>query len=320
MFAKFLLAAALAAASALPALAGTLRSEVAVTGPIVTVGDFYPDAGAHAGTPLFRAPDAGTRGTVPAHMVAERAREAGYTAAGTDGLRQVVVERLAITIGEHEMTQAVRDALLDREPDLEAETLDDSLIGFRGPLLADAGRVEPISVADLAWDRYSGRLSATLRIRTVEGTTTLRLTGVAREMIEVYVAARPIDRGTVITASDIEPQRVPGNRRTARQITDPTQVIGQSARQALQAGRPLRSADFEPPVLVRRGAKVTLVYQAAGMTLTTVGQAMSNGAAGDVIDVLNLQSRRTVSGIVRARDQIEVGFARQRLAQLQETN
>lgn len=320
MFAKLLVAAALAAASAFPALAGTLRSEVAVTGPIVTVGDFYPDAGDHAGTPLFRAPDAGTRGTVPAHLVAERAREAGYAAAGTDGLRQVMVERLALTIGEHEVIQAVRDTLLARDHDLEAETLDVSLTGFRGPLLADAGQIEPINVADLAWDRYSGRLSTTLRIRTVEGTITLRLTGIAREMVEVYVAARPIDRGTVITASDIEPQRVPGNRRTARQITDPAQVIGQSARQALQAGRPLRSADFEPPVLVRRGAKVTLVYQAAGMTLTTVGQAMSNGAAGDVIDVLNLQSRRTVSGIVRARDQIEVGFARQRLAQLQETN
>ncbi|MBC2860322.1 flagellar basal body P-ring formation chaperone FlgA [Stappia sp. 28M-7] len=320
MFARLLLAAALVATAALPALAGTLRSEVAVTGPVVTIGDFYPDAGAHAATPLFRAPDAGTRGTVPAHMVAERAREAGYATASTDGLRQVVVERLALTIGEHEVTQAVRDALLARESNLEAESLDVTLTGFRGPLLADAGQVEPINVSDLAWDRYSGRLSTTLRIRTVEGTTTVRLTGVAREMVDVYVAARPIERGTIIAASDIEPQRVPGNRLTARQITDPAQIIGQSARQALQVGRPLRAADFEPPVLVRRGAKVTLVYRAAGMTLTTVGQAMSNGAAGDMIDVLNLQSRRTVTGIVRARDQIEVGFARQHLAQLQETN
>lgn len=320
MFAKLLLAAALALASALPAAAGALRSEVAVTGPIVTIGDFYPHAGALAATPLFRAPDPGTRGTVRASLVAERARTAGFALAGTDGLFEVVVERLALTIGETEVAEAVRNELLAREPELDADTLEVAVSGLRAPLLADAGRIEPITVSELAWDRHSGRLAATLRVRAVDGPVTLRLTGLAREMVEVYVAARPIDRGTVITAADIEPQRVARNRLTARQITDPSQVIGQAARQALQVGRPLRAADVEPPLLVRRGAKVTLVYHTGGMTLTTIGQAMANGAAGDLIDVLNLQSRRTVTGIVRSRDQIEVSVARQHLAQLQETN
>ena len=70
---------------------------------------------------------------------------------------------------------------------------------------------------------------------------------------------------------------------------------------------------------MRRGDRVTMIYRVAGMTLTTLGQAMENGSDGAMIDVLNLQSRRTITAIVRGRDQVEVGFAPRRLAQLEET-
>ncbi|WP_306029844.1 flagellar basal body P-ring formation chaperone FlgA [Stappia sp. MMSF_3263] len=320
MLRNSLLAAALLALSAAPLAAATLRSEVAVTGAVVTIGDFYPEAGRHAATPLFRAPDLGTRGAVSAHVIAERAQAAGFAEAGTDGLRQVMVERLALTIGEAEVEAAVRDALLLRETGLDADALQVSLSGFRGPIIADAGQGNPVSVETLDWDRASGRVSATLRVRAASRTQSVKLTGLAQEMIEVYTAIRPIERGTIVAEADLAPVRMPRNRLTLRQVADLGNIVGLAARRSIQAGRPLRAIDFEQPVLVKRGAKVTLVYQTAGMTLTTIGQAMSNGAKGDVIDILNLQSRRTVTGIVRAHDQIVVGTTRTRIAQLQETN
>lgn len=320
MLRNALLAAALALISASPLAAATLRSEVAVTGPVVTIGDFYPDAGRHAATPLFRAPDLGTRGSVAAHVIAERARAAGFAEAGTDGLRQVMVERLAITIGQAEVEAAVRDELLARQRDVDAAALEVSLAGFRTPLLADAGQSDPVAIESLDWDRASGRLSVSLRVRAADRTRSFQLSGSAHEMVEVYTALHTIERGAVVAESDLVATRMPRSRLTLRQVADAGRIVGLAARRTIQAGRPLRAADFEQPVLVKRGAKVTLVYQTAGMTLTTIGQALSAGAEGDVIDILNLQSRRTVTGVVRGRDQVEVGLARRHLAQLQETN
>ena len=62
---------------ALPAQAGetagekpVLRSQVMTLSDIVTVGDFYSNAGMLASKPLFRSPDMGTSGNVPADVVA----------------------------------------------------------------------------------------------------------------------------------------------------------------------------------------------------------------------------------------------------------
>ncbi|WP_425086692.1 flagellar basal body P-ring formation chaperone FlgA [Stappia sp.] len=300
--------------------AGALRSHVAVTTDVVTVGDFYPDAGRFAATPLFRAPDLGTSGPVPAAMVADRARAAGYLEAATDGLRHVVVERLAVTIGLPQLEDAVREALATSYPDAEHELLDISLRGFSGTLLADAGARDPLTVTSVTWNRSSGRLTAAVRIHAGQHSRTASLSGRAMEMAQVYALARPLDRGAVVRAGDLVVKNVPRSRLTARHVERPEEIVGLAARRGIQANRPLREADFEPPLLVKRGAKVTLVFKANGLTLTTIGQALANGADGDIVDVLNLQSRRTVSGTVRAHDQVEVGLVHSRIAQLQETN
>jgi flagella basal body P-ring formation protein FlgA len=71
-----------------------------------------------------------------------------------------------------------------------------------------------------------------------------------------------------------------------------------AARGAMQGGRPLRYADLMKPDLVLRNEAVTLVYEAPGMVLTIRGKANDSGAAGDVISVLNEQSKRLVQGVV----------------------
>ena len=53
-----------------------------------------------------------------------------------------------------------------------------------------------------------------------------------------------------------------------------------------------------------RDQSVTLIYQSAGLYLTVRGKAMENGTEGDVVNVLNLQSKRTV---IRHRDRPRPG-------------
>jgi flagella basal body P-ring formation protein FlgA len=84
-------------------------------------------------------------------------------------------------------------------------------------------------------------------------------------------------------------------------------------RKQLRAGQALRTADLAKPDLVVRDQSVTLIYQSTGLYLTASGKAMENGTEGDVVNVLNLQSKRTVVGTVVGRGQVAISVATPRL-------
>ena len=58
---------------------------------------------------------------------------------------------------------------------------------------------------------------------------------------------------------------------------------------------------------------MTLIFQTAGLYLTMRGKSLDNGTEGDVVNVLNLQSKRTVTGTVIGRGQVAIQVATPRL-------
>src|SRR5690349_12632733 len=91
-----------------------LRAEVEVTGPIVTVGDMFDDAGALAATPLFRSPAPGTSGPVPLTAVKAAAKRAGLSDYATDGVAEVLVSRSATVVDGTVLAPLVVDDLRSR--------------------------------------------------------------------------------------------------------------------------------------------------------------------------------------------------------------
>jgi flagella basal body P-ring formation protein FlgA len=66
----------------------------------------------------------------------------------------------------------------------------------------------------------------------------------------------------------------------------------------------LLNRDFTAPILVRRGAIVTIRLETPNMSLTARGKALENGSAGDVIRVVNLQSNKTIQVEVTAENDV----------------
>lgn len=81
-------------------------------------------------------------------------------------------------------------------------------------------------------------------------------------------------------------------------VTDPALAIGLEARITLYAGRPIAASDIGPPALVDRNQTVSLIFRSGGLSILTEGRALERGAAGEVIRVMNLTSRATVSGTI----------------------
>lgn len=117
------------------------------------------------------------------------------------------------------------------------------------------------------------------------------------------VATRTIRAQSVIGPDDLTlvDAEVPGA------ATDLAEALGLETRVAIYAGKPVRLSDLGAPALIDRNQVVTLVYLAGGLTISTEGRAMGRGAEGDVIRVINLASRSTVSGRVGPGGVVYVG-------------
>lgn len=111
---------------------------------------------------------------------------------------------------------------------------------------------------------------------------------------DTVLAARTIRAQTIIGPDDVVMKAVdvPGA------ATSPESVIGLEARVSLYAGRPIRKGDVGQPALVDRNQIVPLVFENNGLQITAEGRSLSRAGAGEIVRVMNMSSRNTVSGRV----------------------
>jgi flagellar basal body P-ring formation protein FlgA len=142
----------------------------------------------------------------------------------------------------------------------------------------------------------------------------LRFSGTAVEMMQAAKLVRPLTRGETVRPADIVMERCPKAELGSDFISEPEQLLGLSVRRAMRAGQMLRRTDLMKPELVQRNEIVSLIFEMPGIVLTSRGKALESGADGDVISVLNVQSKRTVQGTVRAFGTVAVTSMTSRIA------
>ncbi|NWG23364.1 MAG: flagellar basal body P-ring formation protein FlgA [Pseudorhodoplanes sp.] len=280
--------------------APALRAQVVVASDLVRIGDLVDHPGAAADIAVFRAPDLGETGSVPAERVAEALRRHGVIALDMKGLSEVSVTRAGRAITQAEIEARIVAALSAQHLAGDATSI---AITFDRPV--DTLHVEPNAASDLAvtrltYDPRSRRFDAALDLPGSQVTKRhpLRFTGTALETTSVIVLARPVARGEVLSAADVTIQRRPKSEAVADSMREGETVIGLSVRHALRAGTILRRTELMKPELVARNESVMLIYEIPGMTLTMRGTAQEAGAEGDIVNILNTQSKRVVQGVV----------------------
>lgn len=292
-----------------------LRTEAIVTGDLVRIGDLVENAGIIANIAIFRAPDLGTTGTVSADAVVDAVRAHALVGLDTGGLREVIVVRASRTIAAKQIEDGVAAALSKQfnmgEPKDIAVAFDREM---RSVQVEPSAKGEP-RVSRITYDARTTRFDATVEIPTgISGRGLLRFTGRAVPAVDIVTVNRAIERGTLVKDSDIVTERRARAEIGRDIITDRDLVVGLTARTGLQPGRPIRAADLMKPELVTRNDTVTLVYEVPGVMITARGKAMEGGAEGDIVNVLNEQSKRTVQGVVTSPGRVTVSNKAPRLA------
>lgn len=113
---------------------------------------------------------------------------------------------------------------------------------------------------------------------------------------DTVIAARTIRAQTLLSAADVTLAK--GDTVGAFGVLD--EVVGQEARVALYAGRPIGLNDVGPPAVIDRNQIVRLIYRSGGLTMAAEGRALGRAGIGDRLKVMNLASHQTVTGLARA--------------------
>ena len=314
LLAAALLAGSAAAASALDGddviASPVLRANVTISGDVVRIGDVIDNAGSAAQIAIYRAPDLGTTGTLPTAQVLTALRAHQVIGVDTRDLREITVTRLARTIDAGDIERQVAQALERHNGLGEAANLSltfDRDVESMRLEASNTGAMQPTAVR---YDSRSGRFDITFDIANanVSTPTRLRFTGSVIETVEAAVLARNIDRNEVIKSSDVVVERRP-KAEVGTDAASRDRAVGMQARRQLRAGLALKVADLVKPDLVQRDQNVVLIYEASGLYLTIRGKALEGGTEGDVVSVLNLQSKRTVTGTVIGRGQVAISIA-----------
>ena len=294
-------AAQLAGASYVPA---RLKSQATVSGDIVRIGDLVENAGAVANTPIFRAPDLGQTGAVPVRAVLDALRPHGLAGIDARGLSEIAVTHASRTISAEAIEQRIVAALVSRYAIGRLENLKVSFDQIVRPIeLSVTSAAEP-TLARASYEKNGGRFDVTFELAGLRAQW--RYTGSAIETVEAAVVTRPLARGELIKQGDLSIERRPKSEFSAEPPASPADLVGLAARNNLRAGQGLRNSDLMKPELVKKNEMVLLHYEVPGIVLTMRGQALESGTEGDLVNVLNIQSKRTIQGVVTGPGRIAI--------------
>jgi flagella basal body P-ring formation protein FlgA len=309
MIMRTLFALAFAAAVlAAPALANTpadpavptLKDTAAVEGDFVRLGDLIENIGTNAKTPVFRAPELGQTGTIQVYRIIEAARANGVSVFDTRGVSEVVITRAARTIPITEIERAVAETAAKQIGIGDASNVSVYFDSGVRPFVVEPNAAIALRIVQFNYDPRSQRFDASLDMpgSAAARKRTARISGYLYESMEVPTLARAMVRGEIIRDGDIEMQRRAKAELTADTIRNIAAVIGHAARRDLRPGVPLRVSEMMKPELVGRGDTVTLTFESPGVVLSVRARAVESGTEGDVIQVFNPQSKRTVQATV----------------------
>ncbi len=304
-------AALLLSAAAAQAAAPEMRARAIVDGANVTLGDVLDNAGAAAGVVIARAPAPGKRMVIGTSRIYAAARANGLEWRPLQGLDRVIVQRASVRISQIDLEHRLSDALRELAPD---ENLRVELPKRMAEIHLPTGGAATLDIENLAYDRHTGRFSATLvaAAGTASATRT-DIAGRALAMVEIPVLRRAVRRGEVITEDDVAWVEMRADRVSPTTVTDGADLIGYTPRRTLRAGRPIRSTEVHVPLAVHKGANVVMTYRTPYMTLTAAGRALADGAVGETVRVLNTQSNTVIEARVTSSNVVTV-TSRQRLA------
>lgn len=242
---------------------------------------------------LQRTPPAGGEKVLGAEELSKRLRALGvvepFTIGGAD---TTVIEASVRSLGGDELVRFGHEYLAGRAggagADVQIEdpatprsvTVPEGEVEFR----AEAPSRRLAGLVPLAVEAWSGG----------ERVARVLLSYRVRARAAVVRAARALEPGQVIAEDDLAPAELDLAGVPEDALTTADALVGQRVTRPVAAGGWVRRGAVAQPLKVKRGATVSVIAKIGNVTAKASAQSRQDGAAGEIITVINPASKRTL--------------------------
>ncbi len=185
-----------------------------------------------------------------------------------------------------------------------------------GEAVLDAARVQVTAKrAGLLWDNPTGQRR--IIVSSLGGVPSPRLpasvasaargrsVASASKRSQTLAYARNVNAGDLLAASDFvwsDEAVAPGDA-----PTDAEAVIGKAARRPLRAGAAVGLHDLASARVIKRDDLVSVAFEDGGISLVLQAKALADAGVGDTLQLVNIQSKKTLEAVVTGAGKAVVG-------------
>ena len=153
-------------------------------------------------------------------------------------------------------------------------------------------------------DIAPGRINLKYAIQEMDGRIIRRFSGTVflNLWVDTPATAKPMSKGETLFPKDITYKNVNlayENNNLWDGLGGPWQIT-----RPMGAFEPISTTDLKPLSAIKKGDKVSLVYNKNGVHLSVIVEAMEDGALGDTILVRNVDSKKQIYGMVQDQNTI----------------
>lgn len=121
----------------------------------------------------------------------------------------------------------------------------------------------------------------------------------------VVVASQPLQRGSTLTASQLQLKEIDVAQLHSQYFTTLEAVAGKQVRRPVRDGAVISADAIEEPIAIRRGDNITIIANSGGLTVKMQGTALGDGRIGEQISVRNQSSERVIKAIVQGKGEVQ---------------
>lgn len=276
------------------AMAASPRPSVTVTGDVIRVGDVFEGVKHNADFVLAPAPLPGKELVWDARTLYRVSTAFDLSWKPSSQMDQVSIRRLANLVSADMLKAEIKKELAEQgatgefEIDLVSGTADQIILPYD---------VEPtVNVRALNYSPTRKTFTAAVETPSAngQGFVTTQIAGQAYPLVHVPVLKATARRGETISAYDVTTLAMRENDITDDTVVSKEELVGMTPSRIIRSGFPVDRGDLNKPLLVDRGEMVTMKLNSGPIRVTAMAKALERGTKGDIIRLMNTDSKRTV--------------------------
>ncbi|HVJ35555.1 MAG TPA: flagellar basal body P-ring formation chaperone FlgA [Terriglobia bacterium] len=275
-----------------------MKQNVMVDSAVIKLGDLFDRPITGGDTPIAQAPKPGQTVSLDARFLRQLMRAYHLDISNNETFDHVLVARKSQMIKSDEVTAAIVQAISERtEQSANMDIVfDNGEVQFTLPTNVPA----TVAVQGLNFDAANNRFLAILTVPASGPTLyTQQVVGTVYEKTQVPVLKRLVSAGDTIQQDDIDWTSSRVDQLASNTVTDAQQMVGRIAKRPLRPGQVLRATDLISEPTVHKNDLITIAVQTRDMSLTVRGKALEDGAVGQTIHVMNVNTKKQLVGAVK---------------------